>query len=107
MKKYVYAFGGGAADGDGKMKEVLGGKGAGLAEMSRAGVPVPPGFTISSGRLCYLVETPAKQTTSISLRVPCSKNLGRRPARSASWIVRTSARCMLRPAAFPQRQNES
>ncbi len=48
MKKYVYAFGGGKADGDGKMKEVLGGKGAGLAEMSRAGVPVPPGFTIST-----------------------------------------------------------
>ena len=38
MKKYVYAFGGGSADGDGKMKDVLGGKGAGLAEMSRAGV---------------------------------------------------------------------
>src|SRR3984893_15788883 len=48
MKDYVYAFGGGAADGDGKMKDVLGGKGAGLAEMSRAGVPVPPGFTIST-----------------------------------------------------------
>src|SRR5882672_10847983 len=44
----VYSFGGGTADGDGKMKEVLGGKGAGLAEMSRAGVPVPPGFTIST-----------------------------------------------------------
>src|SRR5271157_4171045 len=48
MKKYVYAFGGGTADGDGTMKDVLGGKGAGLAEMSRAGVPVPPGFTIST-----------------------------------------------------------
>ncbi|MDP8989191.1 MAG: pyruvate, phosphate dikinase, partial [Acidobacteriota bacterium] len=48
MKNYVYSFGGGTADGDGKMKEVLGGKGAGLAEMSRAGVPVPPGFTIST-----------------------------------------------------------
>jgi pyruvate,orthophosphate dikinase len=48
MTKYVYAFGGGQADGDGKMKDVLGGKGAGLAEMSRAGVPVPPGFTIST-----------------------------------------------------------
>src|SRR6266581_4172775 len=48
MKKYVYAFGGGIADGDGKMKDVLGGKGAGLAEISRAGVPVPPGFTIST-----------------------------------------------------------
>jgi pyruvate,orthophosphate dikinase len=48
MKNYVYSFGGGTADGDGKMKEVLGGKGAGLAEMSKAGVPVPPGFTIST-----------------------------------------------------------
>src|SRR5260370_8780523 len=48
MKTYVYSFGGGSADGDGKMKEVLGGKGAGLAEMCRAGVPVPPGFTIST-----------------------------------------------------------
>src|SRR5260370_23192736 len=48
VKKHVYAFGGGKADGDGKMKDVLGGKGAGLAEMSRAGVPVPPGFTIST-----------------------------------------------------------
>src|SRR5260370_14946599 len=48
MKKYVYAFGGGTAGGDGKMKDVLGGKGAALAEMSRAGVPVPPGFTIST-----------------------------------------------------------
>jgi len=48
MKKYVYWFGNGTADGDGTMKDVLGGKGSGLAEMSRAGVPVPPGFTIST-----------------------------------------------------------
>src|ERR1700729_1083967 len=48
MKKHVYSFGNGTSDGDGKMKDVLGGKGAGLAEMSRAGVPVPPGFTIST-----------------------------------------------------------
>ncbi|MGE5489052.1 MAG: pyruvate, phosphate dikinase [bacterium] len=48
MPKYVYSFGGGTADGDGTMKDTLGGKGAGLAEMSRAGVPVPPGFTIST-----------------------------------------------------------
>ena len=46
MSKYVYSFGGGTADGDGTMKDTLGGKGSGLAEMSRAGVPVPPGFTI-------------------------------------------------------------
>ncbi|MBE0656511.1 MAG: pyruvate, phosphate dikinase, partial [Bryobacteraceae bacterium] len=46
MTKYVYSFGGGTADGNGTMKDTLGGKGAGLAEMCRAGVPVPPGFTI-------------------------------------------------------------
>src|ERR1044071_6430055 len=46
--KYVFSFGGGKADGNGKMKDLLGGKGAGLAEMSRSGVPVPPGFTITT-----------------------------------------------------------
>src|SRR6202043_1207881 len=46
--RYVYSFGGGASDGDGSMKDTLGGKGAGLAEMSRAGLPVPPGFTIAT-----------------------------------------------------------
>jgi len=46
--KYVYAFGGGKADGNGQMKDVLGGKGAGLAEMTNAGLPVPPGFTIQT-----------------------------------------------------------
>src|SRR5215471_18821933 len=48
MTKYVYSFGNGTADGDGKMKDVLGGKGAGLAEMCRAKLPVPPGFTVST-----------------------------------------------------------
>jgi pyruvate,orthophosphate dikinase len=46
--QYVYFFGDGRADGNGKMKDVLGGKGAGLAEMTNAGLPVPPGFTIQT-----------------------------------------------------------
>jgi pyruvate,orthophosphate dikinase len=46
--KHVYFFGGGTADGDGKMKELLGGKGANLAEMCKIGIPVPPGFTITT-----------------------------------------------------------
>src|SRR5471032_1905109 len=46
--KYVYSFGGGKAEGNGKMKDDLGGKGAGLAEMTNAGLPVPPGFTIQT-----------------------------------------------------------
>ncbi len=48
MDKYVYYFGGRKAEGNGKMKDVLGGKGAGLAEMTNAGLPVPPGFTIAT-----------------------------------------------------------
>src|SRR5438876_73524 len=48
MMKEVFSFGNGTADGDGKMKDTLGGKGAGLAEMCRAKLPVPPGFTIST-----------------------------------------------------------
>jgi len=46
--QYVYFFGDGKADGNGRMKDVLGGKGAGLAEMTLAGLPVPPGFTIQT-----------------------------------------------------------
>src|ERR1700687_4904779 len=46
--QYVDSFGGGKADGNGKMKDELGGKGAGLAEMTNAGLPVPPGFTIQT-----------------------------------------------------------
>ncbi|MGA1861889.1 pyruvate, phosphate dikinase [Deferribacter thermophilus] len=48
MKKYVYFFGNGKAEGSGSMKELLGGKGAGLAEMTNLGIPVPPGFTITT-----------------------------------------------------------
>jgi pyruvate,orthophosphate dikinase len=47
-KQYVYFFGNGKADGNRNMKDLLGGKGSGLAEMTNAGLPVPPGFTIST-----------------------------------------------------------
>src|SRR5258708_396688 len=53
MTKYVYFFGGNTADGDGKMKDVLGGKGANLAEMCRIGLPVPAGFTITTEACNY------------------------------------------------------
>jgi pyruvate,orthophosphate dikinase len=46
--KHIYAFGGGSAEGDGAQKDLLGGKGAGLAAMSRLGIPVPPGFTLTT-----------------------------------------------------------
>src|ERR1017187_4280864 len=52
-QKWVYFFGGGKADGNGSMKPLLGGKGANLAEMSRIGLPVPPGFTITTEVCTY------------------------------------------------------
>ena len=69
MEKYVYGFGGGKADGNGEMRDTLGGKGAGLAEMSLAGVAVPPGFTIAT-QVCHLYfdggdKTPAKVETQM------------------------------------------
>src|SRR6476660_9302764 len=54
--KYVYSFGNKKADGDGSMKPLLGGKGANLAEMSRIGLPVPPGFTITTEVCTYYYD---------------------------------------------------
>ena len=54
--KYVYFFGAGKAEGNGEMKEILGGKGAGLAEMTRIGLPVPAGFTISAECCDYYLQ---------------------------------------------------
>jgi pyruvate,orthophosphate dikinase len=56
MAKYVYSFGGGKADGDAKMKELLGGKGANLAEMTNIGLPVPAGFTITTEVCTYYYD---------------------------------------------------
>src|SRR5579862_9204539 len=55
-EKFVYSFGNKKADGDGSMKPLLGGKGANLAEMSRIGLPVPPGFTITTEVCTYFYE---------------------------------------------------
>ncbi|HKI69050.1 MAG TPA: PEP/pyruvate-binding domain-containing protein, partial [Verrucomicrobiae bacterium] len=54
--KYVYLFGNKKADGNGTMKPLLGGKGANLAEMSRIGLPVPPGFTITTEVCTYYYQ---------------------------------------------------
>lgn len=55
--KYVYFFGGGGADGNAQMKQLLGGKGANLAEMASLGIPVPPGFTITTDVCKYYYES--------------------------------------------------
>jgi len=59
-EKKVYFFGGGKAEGKAKMKELLGGKGANLAEMSALGVPVPPGFTITTEVCTHFMKTGGK-----------------------------------------------
>ena len=53
MTKWVYSFGGGKAEGASAMKNLLGGKGANLAEMANLGLPVPPGFTITTEFCTY------------------------------------------------------
>ncbi len=63
-RKYVYFFGNGKADGDRTMKDLLGGKGSGLAEMTNAGLPVPPGFTIST-EACTLYYTERRKTPAV------------------------------------------
>ncbi|MCM8806476.1 MAG: pyruvate, phosphate dikinase, partial [Candidatus Omnitrophica bacterium] len=59
-KKYIYFFGEGKAEGTGEMKDLLGGKGAGLAEMTNAGIPVPPGFTITTEVCRYYYQNNKK-----------------------------------------------
>ena len=73
--KYVYFFGNGKADGKGDMKELLGGKGAGLAEMTRIGLPVPAGFTITTETCDYFLSHGKKYPKE--LRTEVSKNIDR------------------------------
>lgn len=73
--KYVYFFGAGKADGTGDMKELLGGKGAGLAEMTRIGLPVPAGFTITTEACNYYLKHDRKFPKE--LRAEVTKNVVR------------------------------
>src|ERR1019366_351373 len=72
--KYVYFFGAGKADGKGTMKDLLGGKGAGLAEMTNAGVPVPPGFTITTDVCRYYYANKEKLQKTIGKQFGDPKN---------------------------------
>jgi pyruvate,orthophosphate dikinase len=68
-KKHVYFFGGGKADGNRDMKDLLGGKGSGLAEMTNAGLPVPPGFTISTAVCNIYYQEKSKIPSSIDREI--------------------------------------
>jgi len=73
--KYVYFFGAGKADGTGEMRDLLGGKGAGLAEMTRIGLPVPAGFTITTETCDYFLQHGRKYPNA--LRGEVTKSIAR------------------------------
>ena len=100
--KRVYLFGAGKADGGADMKELLGGKGANLAEMASLGLPVPPGFTITTEVCNAYYANGRKLPEGLSRR---SRRRSRRSARrsaprSATWPRRCSSRCA--PARAPR-----
>ena len=68
-KKYVYFFGKGKAEGKASMKEILGGKGANLAEMSSIGDPVPAGFTISTEVCEYFYSHGKKKPSELATQI--------------------------------------
>src|SRR5437773_7582980 len=67
--KYVYQFGNKKADGNGSMKPLLGGKGANLAEMTRIGLPVPPGFTITTEVCTYYYDNRKNYPKELQLQM--------------------------------------
>ena len=69
MKKWVYFFGAGKAEGDGEWRDLLGGKGAGLAEMTKIGLPVPAGFTISAEACDYFYKNNKKYPAELKKQV--------------------------------------
>ena len=69
MKKWVYFFGAGKAEGDGEWRDLLGGKGAGLAEMTKIGLPVPAGFTISTETCDYYYKNGKKYPGELNKQV--------------------------------------
>src|SRR6266436_9371690 len=67
--RYVYYFGDGHADGSGSMKPLLGGKGANLHEMTRIGLPVPPGFTITTEVCTYFYDNKKQYPVELEVQV--------------------------------------
>jgi pyruvate,orthophosphate dikinase len=102
-KKYVYFFGAGAADGDKGMKELLGGKGANLAEMAALRLPVPAGFTITTQVCTYFMENRSRFPEGLEQQVETSlkkieRHMGLRLGDAAAPLlvsVRSGARASM------------
>src|SRR6266571_7817529 len=69
VRKWIYSFGAGKAEGDGTWRDLLGGKGAGLAEMTKIGLPVPAGFTISTEACDYFYKHDKKFPSELNKQV--------------------------------------
>jgi len=103
VARYVYSFGGGRADGKAEMKTLLGGKGANLAEMARLGLPVPPGFTISTEVCTYYYDHGNQYPKALTAQVndalaKMEKTLGKRFGNAADPLlvsVRSGARASM------------
>ena len=96
VTQYVYFFGGGKADGHKDMKDLLGGKGAGLAEMTNAGLPVPPGFTISTAACNLFQEQKGSLTPEIEAEIEralerLEELMGKTPRRRQGPAARVGA----------------
>jgi pyruvate,orthophosphate dikinase len=102
-KKMVYFFGGGTADGDGSMKNLLGGKGANLAEMCKLGIPVPAGFTITTEVCVHFYENKRKYPEGLEAQIDAAlkkieKTMGRKfgdPKKPLLLSVRSGARASM------------
>ena len=80
MTQWVYRFGGGSADGSAELRNLLGGKGANLAEMCNLGLPVPPGFTITTEVCTYYYDNgktyPGALTDQVEDAIQCGWRTG-------------------------------
>src|SRR5262245_37013204 len=103
MTKWVYSFGGGKAEGAAKMKDLLGGKGANLAEMANLGLPVPPGFTITTEVCTYYYANARSYPSELKTQVEAAlSEIGRKvgrtfgdPANPLLVSVRSGARASM------------
>ena len=86
--QYVYFFGGGKADGHKDMKDLLGGKGSGLAEMTNAGLPVPPGFTISTAACNLYMERGGALPAEVDEQIAVGPRASSRASWARSWAPR-------------------
>ena len=92
--KYVYSFAGGKAEGSSAMRDLLGGKGCELAEMTKMGVPVPPGFTVTTEAWAAYDAAGKKHPTGLWTQVMATWPASR-PRRAAAWATRRG-RCWSR-----------